>query len=149
MWADFYFRTKTKKEANKIDAFLENSKENKLLEKVWYPLFISCDKDLERAKTSTSPQYFKDYYTKEYWKWVRKASWHEYTEESQKILNTSEAQEKVFELVTIICEKLNKKFDMGYLKRSCAFNEQWFYFTKSQIKRITNNNLLLTQTNLW
>jgi len=141
MWAYLYFRTKKIEETDKITKFMENSKEQEILEKLtWqYWIYINNENDIKRAKKDKN-DYFIEYYTKNKGRGDWKASWIEFEEEDLKLLkvkNDDDAMEKVFSLVTSLCCKLNEKFDMWYLKSSCALS--WDYFSEKQINKITDN----------
>ena len=54
--------------------------------------------------------------------------------------------EGIFEHVTILLERLNNVVEMKYASFSCALDVDEWYFSLSQMRRITDNGRLLSST---
>jgi len=123
--------------ALKLNEFLYKDKFNKKLQEVDAAFFVfdetGVQHEIDHGGTESSIEYCKD----------------NIAQNAYKVSSIEDTLEKLhietnefFEQVTQMFERINHKFKMKYLARSCAFGSH--YFNDDQIMRMTNNGSLLS-----
>ena len=139
MGADIFYRTKVVEDADLASSILEEIEENRLLSGVNCEITLYCSDDLEWANSEKCPNpvWAKSYIEKHIGRGSFKVSG---LDEPIELLGIE--YEEIFELLTVVFEKLNRAVEMKYLSGSCAFMGS--YFSAQQIRRITDNGRLLS-----
>jgi len=126
--------------ALKLNEFLSKDEFNKKLQEVDAAFFVFDETDvqyeIDHGGIESSIEYCRDNIAQN----AYKVSSIEDTVEKLHI-----ESDEFFEQVTQMFERINHKFKMKYLARSCAFGS--YYFNDNQIMRMTNNGALLSGSN--
>lgn len=142
MGAYLYFKCakRSNTAALKLNEFLYRDEFNKKLQEVDAGFFVFDETDvqyeIDNGGVESSIEYCRE----------------NIGQNSYKVSSIEESIEKLqiesddfFEQVTQMFERINHKFKMKYLARSCAFGS--CYFNDEQIMRMTNNGALLSGSN--
>ncbi len=123
--------------ALKLNKFLYKDEFNKKLQEVDAGFFVFDETDVQHEIDNGGNEFSIEYCRKNIGQNSYKVS---SIEESIETLQIE--SDVFFEQVTQMFERINHKFKMRYLARSCAFSS--CYFNDDQIMRMTNNGALLS-----